>query len=127
MKRIIFIINNMNTGGIQKALIELLKQIKDKYDLSLFVVSSSNTLIKEIPSSICVYYGNDMIGASELSLRQAKKQSLKVFLIKYICSIWSKIFSRRIPARILTHYYKIPGTYDYAVSYTQPVSSKFFF
>ena len=35
MKKIIFVINNLETGGVQKSLQNLLKEIHNKYDINL--------------------------------------------------------------------------------------------
>ena len=40
MKKIIFVINNLEIGGVQISLINLLNEIKEKYDVSILFPAS---------------------------------------------------------------------------------------
>ena len=39
MKKLLIVNNNMQLGGVQKALISLLDEIKDQYNVTLFLFS----------------------------------------------------------------------------------------
>lgn len=52
-KRIIFIINNLNVGGIEKSVINVINALsKEKYDITLGVISKSGGLIDKVPSHV---------------------------------------------------------------------------
>ena len=51
-KRILIVENNAKIGGIQKALVSLLKQIHDRYDVALLLLSKSGALLNEIPQDV---------------------------------------------------------------------------
>ena len=72
MKKIIIVNNNMKVGGVQKALCNLLWEIKDKYDITLCLFSNTGEYADKIPESIRVikargvyrYLGNSQVQAA---------------------------------------------------------------
>ena len=126
MKKILFVINHMDMGGIQRALVELLKQIGSMYDISLMVIKPDGVLMNELPATVKVIRASDMLLASEQSLSACKNSTVKV--IKALFSAWSRLFSRRIPAYITSRFFQRNiGDYDAAISFTQPVASRLYF
>ena len=65
MKKVLICINNLDMGGIQKSLIELLKSISNLYEITLFCIKPGGILTNEIPENINIIYGSDFILASE--------------------------------------------------------------
>lgn len=125
MKKVLFVINHLNMGGIQKALVELLKSIEGKYDIYLLSIRPNGVLLDEIPSSIHILKASKMLLASELSSQETKQLGLITYWIRIIASAWTKVFSKRLPAYIITKYLqKGLGKFDVAISYTQPIRSK---
>ncbi len=53
-KRLLIVENNAKIGGIQKALVSLLWQIHDQYDITLLLLYREGALLKEIPQDIRV-------------------------------------------------------------------------
>lgn len=52
-KNILFVIYSLNSGGAEHALVELLKNIdRDKYDISLLVMSGKGVLLPRVPKDI---------------------------------------------------------------------------
>ena len=54
MKKILFSAHSMEVGGIETALITLLKNIKDKYDITLVLEKKEGIFLNEIPENIKV-------------------------------------------------------------------------
>ena len=54
MKKILIVNNNMNIGGIQKALLNLLCEIGKNYDVTLLLFCKTGGLADKIPESIKV-------------------------------------------------------------------------
>ena len=128
MKKVLICINNLDMGGIQKSLIELLKSISNLYEITLFCIKPGGILTNEIPENINIIYGSDFILASELSLYEAKQKNIKVYFTKIICTLFSKLFTKKIPAKIVTKFLqKNLGYYDVSISYSQPVEEHKFF
>lgn len=53
-KRLLIVENNAKIGGIQKALVSLLMQIHNEYDITLLLLCKEGSLLQEIPKDIRV-------------------------------------------------------------------------
>lgn len=125
MKKILFVINHMNMGGIQKALVELLKNIDGKYDIYLLPIRSDGVLMNDIPSSVHILKASNILLATELSKEEARQLSLSAYWTRIFAALWSKLVNRRLPAYLITKYIqKSLGNFDIAISYTQPIGCK---
>ena len=51
-KKILIVNNNLHIGGIQRALVNLLKEISTDYDITLLLFSKSGPLLCEIPDGV---------------------------------------------------------------------------
>ena len=52
MKRILIVNNNLDMGGIQKSLVNLVKELHEEYDITLLLFSKSGSLLREIPENV---------------------------------------------------------------------------
>lgn len=129
MKKLLIVINNMNIGGIQKALLELLKALTicTQYDVSLFCCKKTGEFFEKIPKKIRILEENPYAKATEQSLSECKKQGIKYFVFRFFSSLWSKCFTKGLPSRILCKLVgNIDGQYDVAISYSQPIGDHSF-
>lgn len=128
MKRVLIVINHMNIGGIQTALLQLLRKIEGKYEIDFLSLSPGGELLHELPAYINVLEPSKALIVSEGNLKDAAKYGALWQGMRAICSLWAKLFSKRIPAYVVTKFMqKKIGDYDVAISYTQPSNSKIFF
>ena len=117
----------MSIGGIQKSLVELLSAINKNYEITLYCVKPNGECISMLPDNINVVYGNKWALVSEQSLAEAKKNGFLPYLLRLFLSSWTKLFGKKIPAYLLTKIMgKIPGEYDAAISFSQPIHDKQF-
>ena len=127
MKKIIFVINSLSIGGIQKSLVELINVIKDKYEVTLYCVKQGGECESFLPKDIKIIYGNKWALVSEQSLAEARKSGFAPYLLRFFLSFWTKLFGKKIPAYLLTKIMgKISGEYDAAISFSQPIHDKQF-
>ena len=128
MKRILFVINNMNIGGIQKSLLELLKVLAEEDDVSvsLFCCKHGGSLQTAIPEKIQIFPEDPWAAVSELSLSECKAKGMKYYLFRVFATTWTKTFSKAFPAKLLCRKVKISGNYDWAISFSQPINEKAF-
>ena len=83
MKKILFSAYSMQVGGIETALITLLKNIKDKYDITLVLEKKEGIFLNEVPENIKIlkYKPNDFkIVFIRKAINYIKQQ---IFKIKY--------------------------------------------
>jgi glycosyltransferase involved in cell wall biosynthesis len=130
-KKILFMMLNMNVGGTEKALLNLLSSFpQDKYDISIFMLEKYGEFLNHIPHSIKVEYFTDYESIKSkinqplhlLAIDLFKKGKLfkcGIYLFYYLLtkvlrdrSAWFKF--------ILKNYPKIEQTYDVAVAYAGP-------
>jgi len=128
MKKILFVINNMNIGGVPKSLVELLKCISCKYEISLYCADGEGAMLNDIPDDINILPACNIAKITEYSVDKCKKMGVIYYLLRVVLSSFSKSFGKNIPAKVLlTMMGKIKGEYDVAVSFVQPVHDKQFY
>lgn len=129
MKKILITINNMNVGGIQKSLLELLKELSKhpEYEVSLFCCKKAGAFLDRIPKNIKILSENPYAVATEQDLFECKNQGLKYYIFRMIMSSWSKCFTKAFPSAVLCKLIgKIGEKYDFAISYSQPIEDHAF-
>ena len=52
MKKILIVSNNLEIGGIQKSLVNLVKEVYQEYEVTLMLLSKSGELLCEIPDEV---------------------------------------------------------------------------
>lgn len=126
MKKLLFVINHMNIGGIQVSLLDLLNEIHSMYDITLLCIKPEGELLDKVPSDVKILKAGNALLSSELSMKEARLKKILGFRLFF--SLWSRFFSRRFPAYVVTRFFqKNLGIYDVAISYTQPIESKQFY
>ncbi|KPL57778.1 glycosyltransferase [Rossellomorea vietnamensis] len=77
-KNILFIMNNLNCGGAEKALISLLESIDyNEYDVDLFLFKHEGIFLERIPSRVCLLEEPKEYRFFDMSFKQAIIDSLK--------------------------------------------------
>ena len=55
-KRILFLISNLETGGVSKSMVSLLNTIdRQKYEVSLWIASPHGVLFSQIPKEVKIF------------------------------------------------------------------------
>lgn len=124
MKKVVIVVNHMKVGGIQKSLLELLKALakQEEYDISLFCSLLDGPYLKQIPEEIHVLPENLYAKTTEQNLTACRKQGFKYYAFRLFSTIWSKLFGKAFPAKVVCWKIgTIGGSYDVAISYSQPI------
>ncbi|MCI9626607.1 MAG: glycosyltransferase [Clostridia bacterium] len=119
MKKILIINNNMQIGGIQKALANLLSEIAPYYEITLFLIAPEGALMKEIPETVRVAKANRFVRALGLTHAQAKNKGIFMLLWRGLLVVLTRILKTKVVFPLLGHMEKIDGDYDAAISYMQ--------
>lgn len=128
MKKVLFVINNLNMGGIQTSLLELLKKLVEKYDITLFCIRGGGVIQEFIPREIRMIEADMPLRLSEMSRNEACECGASSRVLFFLMTAWCRLFSRKYVARILAKHCQTQiGDFDVAVSFTQPIQSKAFF
>lgn len=117
MKRILIVNNNLAMGGIQKSLVNLVKEMHEEYDITLLLFSKSGSLMGEIPQSVKIITPLKWYSVLGLEKKELKKFPL-LFPLKAALLAYSKIFSRRSAMKLLGLFQRRISGYDAVISYS---------
>lgn len=135
MKKIIFVIESMNIGGTEKALLSMISEIPtDKYDITILLLKNSGGFLEFIPKHIKIkhlkeyddveFYMNQ--SAKEILLSEIKSKqyfsgikTLFYYGISRISRDYNFYFNNKIMKRVN----KLNEEYDIAISYQGPPSN----
>lgn len=129
-QRILFAAQNMDVGGIQTSLVNLLKFIDihhaDEYEISLFTFGKG-VLLDKIPNSVSVIVGNRLLQLSAEPFFSVLKRKhpvdifLRILLMIYVRLWGSERFYRKQFRKCV-----LPTQYDIAISYFNDAPRSFF-
>ncbi len=125
MKKILIVNNNLDVGGIQKSLINLLKEIHDKYHITLLLFSKSGSLLKDVPKDVNVITPRKAYKILGLSKKELKRYPF-LFILKAFLMKFASLFSRRSAMKILGLFQKKIKGYDVVISYSHLFNHKYF-
>lgn len=125
MKKILIINNNLDMGGIQKSLINLLKEVHRDYNITLLLFSKSGVLLNDVPINVKIITPNKCYKMLGLTKSELKQYPL-LFCLKYLLIKYASIFSRRSAMRLLGIFQKKIKGYDVVISYSHLSDYKYF-
>ncbi|WP_440603786.1 glycosyltransferase [Bacillus sp. GB_SG_008] len=131
-KRIIFVIINMNVGGTEKALLNMIAEIpKDKYDITILMLEEHGEFLNSIPSKVHVEYLKGYRNIKEILNEPPHIVSLdflkKGRVIKALNIVFLHLLSKFMKDRsiffkyVLRDYPVIDNEHDVAVAYAGPM------
>lgn len=117
MRKILIVNNNLDMGGIQKSLVNLLKEVHRDYDITLLLFSKSGALLNDVPSNVKIITPNKCYQLLGLTKSELKHYPF-LFCLKYVLMKFALIFSRRSAMRLLGAFQKKLKGYDTVISYS---------
>lgn len=128
-KKVLIVNNNLDTGGIQKSLINLLKELDriDKYEVDLFIFSKTGQYKDFIPQSINVIDGNKFTKLLAISQNDSKKMGYNWYVIRLISVLFTKLINRKLPTKLLLSTQKKLEGYDVALSFSHDPNKHTFY
>ncbi len=116
-KKILFAVQNLNIGGIQKAFVSLINKLyaDGGYDITVFAFTGGK-LRKKLPENVRVYYGNRILRLTAESLADVRKNgTISDTAIRIISAVIAKIIGAHTFYKFC--FKKQKEKYDIAVSY----------
>ena len=125
MKKILIVNNNLHIGGVQKALINLLWNIRDRYDITLLLFSRSGELLEELPPDIRVICPS---GAWRyLGMTRDDVHSLRDRIGRALFAAITRVFGRKYAVSLMSLGQRKYAGYDAAISYLHNSGDKVFY
>lgn len=125
MKRILIVNNNMHIGGVQKALVNLLWCIRERYDITLLLFHKGGECLKDIPPEVKVITADSAY--RYLGMTKYDKVSRYQSLMRSFFAGITRIFGRRYAVALMAMGQKKLTGYDAAISYLHNGSDKMFY
>jgi len=126
LKTILFVVQNLNVGGVQKAFVNTANYLSNKgYDIRVFAFNDG-ILRNELNTSIKVRYGGKLLRLMLTSINDVKQSHNIIDLIlRYGMILFAKIFGVKKLYYWLFNSGKDENTYDISVSYFNDVTTGF--
>lgn len=127
MKKLLIVNNHMHIGGVQKALVSLLREIQDQYDITLYLFSSNGACFADIPENVKVVTTKSLYRCFGVSQAEAK-QSGFLYLCRSAMAALTKLFGRSAAIGLANlSQRKLKEHYDVAISYLHSGGQKSFY
>lgn len=125
MKKILIVNNNMHIGGVQKALVNLLWDIRGQYDITLLLFHRGGELLGEIPPEIQVVTPTSAY--RYLGMTRNDKLSGWNKLRRSFYAAITRLFGRKYAIALMALGQKKLEGYDVAISYLHNGAAKAFY
>ncbi|WP_434309645.1 glycosyltransferase [Hominifimenecus sp. rT4P-3] len=126
MKRVLFVCNNLDHGGIPKALVNLLREIHRDYAVDLLLFYPWGPYLKDIPSDVRILPSEGLLPLLGMPQAIVQKQSKKQAALRAFLVIWSRLFGNQLPRKWIFSTTSELSGYDTAVAFAQDNSSRAF-
>ncbi|MFJ7728158.1 glycosyltransferase [Neobacillus sp. NPDC097160] len=131
-KKMLFMLINMNIGGTEKALLNMINEIpKDKYEVTIFMLEEYGGFLNYIPSNVKVEYFIGYESIKDLLNKPPQLMSYHLLkkgkILKAICILFLHIITKLLKDRsiyfryLLRKYLTLEEEYEIAVAYDGPM------
>ena len=131
-KKILFMVINMNIGGTEKALLNMVAEIpKDKYEVTILMLEKKGDFLNFIPKEVRIEYVKDYEEMQYILNRPSrlviadliKQRKITKALQLAVLYVISKIMKERsvILKYCLQNYEDVYRNYDIAIAYAGPM------
>lgn len=126
MKKIIFVINNLQTGGVQISLLNLLKEIHNDYDVTVLSFYYKDEYRNLIPDNVHLISVNSLFRYFGISQGELRGKPLQ-YATRAFLATSARLFGRSFTIKLMSLFQKTIGTYDCAISYLHEGGQKSFY
>lgn len=123
-KKLLIVNNNLATGGVQRSLINLLNEIKNDYDITLFLFNNNGEYKKSIPQEIEVVEAKPLLSLLGVSQIQSKNLGMFFYYVRAILSLYSRIVNNHFPIKLLVSTQPKLSGFDAAISFLHDSKGK---
>lgn len=128
MKKIIFVINNLETGGVQSSLLNLLRQIHSDYSITVFCFAGrmNKEYAAPLPHDVRLITSDSPFRYLGMSQKESQKSARQHFARSFWAVI-TRVFGRTFAIRLMLPLQKRLGEFDCAISYLHEAPQKIFY
>lgn len=126
-KRLIFVNNNLHTGGIQQSLLDLLSNLQGFYEIPLLMMTDSGEYKDSLPKGIDVLRCSPLLRILGMSPEELWCKAKRFYAVHSLFVSSCRLAGNSFPLRVLAALQTRLGPYDAAISCMQrepaPISS----
>lgn len=119
--KVLFVNNNLDIGGVQRALVNLLGEIHERYDITLFLFHNAGDYRSELPPGISVMEAKAPLSLLGMSQKAAKQKGRCSYLMRGVLAAYTKVRNNHLPIGIAVGMHPPLGGFDVAISYLHSV------
>ncbi len=117
-KKLLFVMINLKTGGVQSAFLNLLNELKnEKVNIDVLCFDTDDN--KKLPSFVNCLPSNKFLRMLAVNRKQINNESFLLGLFRYFCGAFVKLFGQKYVYKLLFKFYKKLNGYDAAISFAQ--------
>jgi len=126
MKKLLIVNNNLHIGGVQRALVDLLKEIHDRYEITLALFYPHGALLEEVPEDVKIL----SVGSAYRFLGMTKYDVERRPLLRLQRSFYAalcRVFGRNATVALMSVGQRELRGYDAAISYLHDAGDRVFY
>ena len=117
MKKILIVDKSFAVGGIQTALINMVKELKKKYDVDVLMFYNNGVLKKYFPDDVKIIEPFFLLKVHGMNVSDAKSESLGFFLLRLLTGVFDKCFTNRFSIWFAILFQQKLYGYDAAIAF----------
>ena len=125
-KKLLIVNNNMHIGGVQRALVNLLKSIHDRYEVTLLLFHPAGELMQEVPADVKVVPAKSAYRFLGMTREDVKDSRLKWLMRSGFAAV-CRLLGRDVTVGLMALGQRKLRGYDAAVSYLHDAGDKAFY
>lgn len=125
MKKLLIVNSNLHIGGVQKALVSLLWNIRERYDVTLLLFYRGGELLQELPPEVKVVSAGGAwryLGMTREDVHTLRDRAARAFFAAI-----TRLFGRKYAVLLMSLGQRKLRGYDVAISYLHNSAAKVFY
>lgn len=123
-KKILIVDKSFAVGGIQTALINMVKELKDTYDITVLMFNNDGVLKNRFPADVKIIEPCYLMKLHGMSIGEAKKKGLTTYILKAMIGACDRVFTNSLSVWFALLFQKKLTGYDVAIAFHHEDSPK---
>ena len=119
MAKILIVDKSFAVGGIQTSLINMVKELKDKHEITVLMFHNSGTLKNRFPEDVKVIEPCFLMRLHGMTAAEAKKKGIFTYGMRILTGVFDRVFTNRFSIWFALLFQKQLKGYDVAIAFHQ--------
>ena len=125
MKKVLIVNKSFETGGIQSSMVNMANELARHCQVDLFVYNPEGPIRERLSEKVRVLPVGWRFRAIGMTVKQAiRSKDPRIVLYRGVLSLWTKLFSNRLPIQDAIRHEKSLAGYDLAIAFHQEQRKK---